>query len=62
MIKNKHEIFSFYEAYKFAGPPLAKNEVLIAINSLGFYVLNDENQQVLLEAPFVHIVGVVSYL
>jgi hypothetical protein len=29
---------------------------------LGFYVLNDENQQVLLEAPFVHIVGVVSYL
>jgi myosin-7 len=52
----------FYEAYKFCGPPLPKNEVLIAINSTGFYVLDKEDREILIEAPFVKIMGVVSSL
>uniref|UniRef100_A0A0M3IQF6 MyTH4 domain-containing protein n=1 Tax=Ascaris lumbricoides TaxID=6252 RepID=A0A0M3IQF6_ASCLU len=44
----------FYEAYKFAGPPLPKNEVIIAVNWTGVYVIDDE-EQVLLEFSFPEI-------
>jgi hypothetical protein len=59
---NLISIFRFYEAYKFSGPPLPKNEVILAINSTGFYVLDNEDQQILLEAPFSQIMGIVSCL
>ncbi|KAI6191670.1 Unconventional myosin-X [Aphelenchoides bicaudatus] len=52
----------FYEAYKFSGPPLPKNEVILAVNSIGFYILDSTNQQILLECPFSQIMGVVSCL
>uniref|UniRef100_A0A915BGX9 Myosin-VIIa n=1 Tax=Parascaris univalens TaxID=6257 RepID=A0A915BGX9_PARUN len=44
----------FYEAHKFAGPPLPKNEVIIAVNWTGIYVVDDE-EQVLLEFSFPEI-------
>ena len=52
----------FYEAYKFAGPSLPKNEVIVAINSIGFFVLSNDSHEVLLEVPFVKIMGIVSCL
>jgi myosin-7 len=55
-------MFRFYEAYKFSGPPLPKNEAILAINSTGFYVLDNEDQQILLVVPFPQIMGVVSCL
>uniref|UniRef100_A0A183V549 Myosin VIIa n=1 Tax=Toxocara canis TaxID=6265 RepID=A0A183V549_TOXCA len=52
----------FYEAYKFAGPALPKNEVqdvllkvIIAVNWTGVFVVDDE-EQVLLEFSFPEIV------
>lgn len=47
----------FYEAYKFAGPPLPKNEVIIAVNWTGLYVVDDQ-EQVLLELSFPEITGI----
>ncbi|PAV81570.1 hypothetical protein WR25_02774 isoform A [Diploscapter pachys] len=44
----------FYEALKFAGPPLPKNEVILAVNWTGLYVVNDR-EQVLLEFTYPHI-------
>lgn len=49
----------FYEAYKFAGPPLPKNEVIIAVNWTGVYVVDDQ-EQVLLELAFPEITGVLA--
>ncbi|VDD94921.1 unnamed protein product, partial [Enterobius vermicularis] len=48
----------FYEAFKFAGPPLAKNEVIIAVNWTGIYVVDDQ-EQVLLEFSFPEVTGIL---
>ena len=47
----------FYEAYKFAGPPLPKNEVIVAVNFTGIYVVDDQ-EQVLVEFSFPEICGI----
>lgn len=47
----------FYEAYKFAGPSLPKNDVIIAVNWTGCYVVDDQ-EQVLLELSFPEITAV----
>lgn len=49
----------FYEAYKFAGPSLPKNDVIIAVNWTGVYVVNDQ-EQVLLELSYPEITAVSS--
>ena len=49
----------FYEAYKFSGPTLPKNEVIIAVNWTGVYVIDDQ-EQVLLELSFPEITQVLS--
>lgn len=49
----------FYEAYKFAGPSLPKNDVIIAVNWTGVYVVDDQ-EQVLLELTFPEITAVSS--
>ncbi len=49
----------FYEAYKFAGPSLPKNDVIIAVNWTGVYVVDDQ-ESVLLELSFPEITAVSS--
>ncbi|KAE9550764.1 hypothetical protein FO519_006016 [Halicephalobus sp. NKZ332] len=49
----------FYEAYKFSGPPLPKNEVIVAVNFTGIYVVDDQ-EQVLVEFSFPEITGITS--
>jgi len=49
----------FYEAYKFAGPSLPKNDVIIAVNWTGVYVVDDQ-EQVLLELSYPEITAVSS--
>ncbi|XP_069105456.1 myosin-VIIa-like isoform X1 [Argopecten irradians] len=49
----------FYEAYKFAGPSLPKNDVIIAVNWTGVYIVDDQ-EQVLLELSFPEITAVSS--
>uniref|UniRef100_A0A1I8GD03 Myosin VIIa n=1 Tax=Macrostomum lignano TaxID=282301 RepID=A0A1I8GD03_9PLAT len=47
----------FYEAYKFSGPSLPKNDVIIAVNWTGVFVV-DDMEQVLLELSFPEITAV----
>ncbi|XP_014678165.1 PREDICTED: myosin-VIIa-like [Priapulus caudatus] len=49
----------FYEAYKFSGPNLPKNDVIIAVNWTGVYIVDDQ-EQVLLELSFPEITAVSS--
>uniref|UniRef100_A0A0B7B7B9 Uncharacterized protein n=1 Tax=Arion vulgaris TaxID=1028688 RepID=A0A0B7B7B9_9EUPU len=49
----------FYEALKFSGPSLPKNDVIIAVNWTGVYVVDDQ-EQVLLELSFPEITAVFS--
>ncbi|XP_069105454.1 myosin-VIIa-like isoform X2 [Argopecten irradians] len=49
----------FYEAYKFAGPSLPTNDVIIAVNCTGVYIVDDQ-EQVLLELSFPEITAVSS--
>ncbi|XP_061072704.1 myosin VIIAa isoform X2 [Conger conger] len=49
----------FYEAFKFSGPSLPKNEVIVAVNWTGVYFV-DEQEQVLLELSFPEILAVSS--
>jgi myosin VIIa len=49
----------FYEAYWFAGPSLPKNDVIIAVNWTGVYVV-DYQKQVLLELSYPEITAVSS--
>ncbi|KAL3220022.1 hypothetical protein MRX96_030100, partial [Rhipicephalus microplus] len=50
----------FYEALRSSGPHLPKNDVIIAINWTGVYVV-DEQEQVLLELSFPEITSVASH-
>ncbi|XP_077514551.1 unconventional myosin-VIIa ck isoform X2 [Amblyomma americanum] len=50
----------FYEALRASGPHLPKNDVIIAINWTGVYVV-DEQEQVLLELSFPEITSVASH-
>uniref|UniRef100_A0A674E6L9 Unconventional myosin-VIIa-like n=1 Tax=Salmo trutta TaxID=8032 RepID=A0A674E6L9_SALTR len=47
----------FYEAFKFSGPSLPKNDVIVAVNWTGVYFV-DEQEQVLLELSFPEITNV----
>ncbi|XP_051903199.1 unconventional myosin-VIIa-like isoform X2 [Hippocampus zosterae] len=49
----------FYEAFKFSGPSLPKNDVIVAVNWTGVYFV-DEQEQVLLELSFPEIIAVSS--
>ncbi|CAH2231779.1 myosin-VIIa isoform X2 [Pararge aegeria] len=49
----------FYEAYRNSGPNLPKNDVIIAVNWTGVYVVDDQ-EQVLLELSFPEITTVAS--
>ncbi|KAM9319057.1 unconventional myosin-VIIa-like [Pholidichthys leucotaenia] len=49
----------FYEAFKFSGPSLLKNELIVAVNWTGVYFV-DEQEQVLLELSFPEITAVSS--
>lgn len=49
----------FYEAVRLAGPPLAKNDVIVAINWTGVYIV-DEMEQVLLELSFPELTHIAS--
>ncbi|XP_077387020.1 unconventional myosin-VIIa-like isoform X14 [Festucalex cinctus] len=49
----------FYEAFKFSGPSLPKNELIVAVNWTGVYFV-DEQEQVLLELSFPEITAVSS--
>jgi myosin-7 len=47
----------FYEAYKFSGPSLPKNDVIIAVNWTGVYIVDDQ-EHVLLECSYPAITTV----
>ena len=49
----------FYEAYQFSGPTLPQNEVIIAVNWTGVYIV-DNQEHVLLECSFPEITNVSS--
>ncbi|GAB6021168.1 hypothetical protein CHUAL_003798 [Chamberlinius hualienensis] len=49
----------FYEAYRSSGPSLPKNDVIIAVNWTGVYVVDDQ-EQVLLELSFPEITSILS--
>ncbi|KAK1900154.1 Unconventional myosin-VIIa [Dissostichus eleginoides] len=49
----------FYEAFKFSGPALPKNDLIVAVNWTGVYFV-DEQEQVLLELSFPEITAVSS--
>ncbi|EYB92469.1 hypothetical protein Y032_0193g1385 [Ancylostoma ceylanicum] len=48
----------FYEATKFSGPPLPRNDVIVAVNWTGIYVVDDQ-EHVLLEFSFPEITRVL---
>uniref|UniRef100_A0AAX7TJV2 Myosin VIIAb n=1 Tax=Astatotilapia calliptera TaxID=8154 RepID=A0AAX7TJV2_ASTCA len=50
----------FYEAFKFSGPSLPKNDVIVAVNWTGVYFV-DEQEQVLLELSFPEIMAGQSF-
>ena len=49
----------FYEASQFAGPSVGRQDVIIAVNWTGVYVV-DDREQVLLELQFPEITGISS--
>ena len=49
----------FYEAVRTAGPKLPKDEVIIAVNWTGIYMVDDQ-EQVLLELSFSEVRAVSS--
>ena len=49
----------FYEAYKFSGPSLPKNDVIIAVNWTGVYIVDDQ-EHILLECTYPEITTVSS--
>jgi myosin-7 len=49
----------FYEAYKFSGPSLPKNDVIIAVNWTGVFIVDDQ-EHVLLECSYPEITTVAA--
>ena len=49
----------FYEAVRTAGPKLPKDQVIIAVNWTGIYMVDDQ-EQVLLELSFSEVRAVSS--
>ena len=49
----------FYEAVRTAGPKLPKDQVIIAVNWTGIYMVDDQ-EQVLLELSFTEVRAVSS--
>ncbi|XP_029197955.2 unconventional myosin-VIIa-like [Acropora muricata] len=49
----------FYEAYQFSGPSLPKNDVIVAVNWTGVYVVDDQ-EHVLLDLQFPEITTVTN--
>jgi myosin-7 len=49
----------FYEAFKFSGPSLPKNDVIIAVNWTGVFIVDDQ-EHVLLECSYPEITTVSS--
>ena len=49
----------FFEAYRFSGPSLPKNDVIIAVNWTGVYIVDDQ-EHVLLELSFPEVTSVTS--
>ena len=49
----------FYEAYQFSGPSLPKNDVIVAVNWTGVYVVDDQ-EHVLLDLQFPEITMITS--
>ncbi|OQV23320.1 Myosin-VIIa [Hypsibius exemplaris] len=49
----------FYEAFRLDGPHLPKNDVIMAVNWTGVYVVDDE-EQVLLELTYPEITNIVT--
>ena len=49
----------FQNLHRYSGPNLPKNDVIIAVNWTGVYVVDDQ-EQVLLELSFPEITGVSS--
>ena len=49
----------FYEAVRTAGPKLPKDQVIIAVNWTGIYMVDDQ-EQVLLELSFAEVRAVSS--
>jgi len=47
----------FYEAVRIGGTKLMKNEVVIAVNWTGFYIMDDE-EKMLMETTFAEITGI----
>ncbi|KAI6208172.1 hypothetical protein M3Y96_00086700 [Aphelenchoides besseyi] len=53
----------FFEVFKFSGPPLEENVVVLAVNSEGIFVLAENTpDRVLLEWKYSEIVGIVAKL
>ena len=49
----------FFEAYRFAGPALPRNDVIIAVNWTGVYIVDDQ-EHVLLECSFPEVTNVAA--
>ncbi|CAB3368903.1 Hypothetical predicted protein [Cloeon dipterum] len=49
----------FFEVFKVSGPTLAKNDVIMAVNWTGIYVVDDQ-EQVLLELSFPEITEILT--
>ena len=49
----------FYEAYQFSGPSLPRNDVIVAVNWTGVYVVDDQ-ERILLDLQFPEINSVTS--
>ena len=49
----------FFEAYRFSGPALPRNDVIIAVNWTGVYIVDDQ-EHVLLECSFPEITNVAA--
>ncbi|CAG0921158.1 unnamed protein product, partial [Notodromas monacha] len=50
----------FYEAFRYSGPNLPKNDVIIAVNWTGVYVVDDQ-EKVLLELSFPEITSMTAH-
>jgi len=47
----------FFEAYKFSGPSLPRNDIILAVNYKGVFVTDDQ-ERILLECPYANLTTV----